>query len=377
MENAFVQKMEKLKESLMAVQPTVETPAEGTTEKSYVAPSANNTILNQKFGKLLIDEGNAFADLIVDNSQLLKMVNVDKVRAMKSTINVYEANAKLVQVESGVDPFATVGNLASYYNLGYDVVLQSVQLVARIDKETLMAMETEPDWSTRVSNQIAKVHGNELFKLAMFATPASGADVDVLNGYNDGKLAPYTGSFSGWMQTLKKGYTTTKDGSSATCTVGGYVDTYDSDASKYKTINTVLEELVATYPEDYNNPSEVKIMMSMADFFKYKISVAKADSTTEKYESGKIYDFFGYEIVPVPYLKAIDKEVTVSAAPYYPGMVIMGRPKDLVLKMNISEISENSEYYPKLRTYDTIYDTPLAMGVIVQRFAVAYRSRES
>lgn len=375
MENKFVERMEDLKKSFIQAG-VIEDVAEDVA-KAYSVPSANNTILNQKFGRLLIDEGMGYVDLVVDNNKNLQLVTVDRVNAMKSSINVIDASVKLVQVESGVDPFATAGNLSSYYNLGYDVVLQSVQLCSRIDKETLQAMGQEPDWSNRVSAQIAKGFGNEYFKMCMFATPASNADADIEKGYNyvsgSAKSKPYIGAFSGWLQTLKKGYTTTKDGSSVTCAVGGKVSTYDTDNSKFKDILTVLEELVLSYPDDYNDPSEVKIIMSEKDFLRYRIAIGKANASTDKTENGNVKYYQGYEIITMPYLKGFADVVTVSATDYYPGMIIMGRPSDMVLKINVKEIEENGSYDYKLRTYDTMYDVAVVMGVIVQRFAIAYK----
>ena len=108
---------------------------------AYVPPTSNYNILDQNFGRgLNIDEGNTFVDLVVGQSELLNMVNIDRVSTLKSIVNVYEGDGMLVQVNEGEDPFTASGNMASYGNIGYDVVLESMQFLYRISKSTLHSM---------------------------------------------------------------------------------------------------------------------------------------------------------------------------------------------------------------------------------------------
>lgn len=383
--NKFTERMEKLEKALVQANIIDVPELEGTQKdaegvaKAYVAPDANYAILNQKFGRLLIDEGKAFVDLVVDNSQALQLIFVDPVEAMKSSINAYDIEVTLSQTAEGEDPFATASNIAKAFNLGYDVVLQSIQLPSRVTSEQLRSMAMDGNFAQNYSNRVSKAFGNELYKMAMFASPASNADLDLDKGYNyvgnTAKGHPYRESFAGILHTIKKGYTSTKDGGSVTCTVGGKINTYDTANSKFKPILQVLEELVQVYPEDFNDSSEVKIMMSNADFLRYRIAIGKINSSTDKMESGNVKDYAGYEIIAMPYWKSIDKAVSVSSTDYYPGMVVMGRPKDMVLKINVAEIQENSQYEYKLRTYDALYNVSCVPGAIVQRMAIAHYYR--
>ncbi len=347
-------------------------------EKSYTKPSANHAILNQQFGRGLdIDEGQAFADLVVNQSGFLQEVFVDNVDTLKSTINIYEGNGALSQTPNGTDPFATSGNLASFYNLGYDVNLETMQFLYRIIKEQLLAIMKKEGWSQSVNERMFKVFSNELLKLALFGVPASGADDDISKGYNyvgnTPMGAPRIG-VRGWLDTIKKGYTYVKDGATLTAAAGGVVNTYDTSTSKYKAIDVILTEMAKAYPSEFADP-DVKIFCSSSDFIEYKAILASKNATVDRFEAGDINGVLGTKLVPVPFLKSTSTEVTVSGDPYYPGIVLMGRAKDLVIKQNIAGISMDSIYDPKLRTYDTIYDVPLAFGAIIQRFVIAYRVR--
>lgn len=346
--------------------------------KSYTPPLSNNDILNQKFGRGLdIDEGTTMVDLVVDQSHFLQSVYVDRVTTMKSTVNVYDGNGALTQTPNGDDPFATAGNLASFRNLGYDVSLETTQFLYRIFKEQLLAIQKEAEWETRVNEQMGKVFANLLVKQAMFGVPSTGGDTDIEHGYNYvGTVAmgaPRIG-LRGWLDLLKRGYTYKQDGATKTATVGAVVNTYDTVKSEFKAINTILEEIVKSYPAEFDG-EDVCIMLSRADFIDFAFYVAGRDASTAKYETGKVYEIGGYRLMIVPFLQPASKVVTISGSDYYPGFVMMGREKDLIIKMNVAGLDIDSTYYPKLRTLDTIYDIPIAFGAIIQRFCIAYRVR--
>jgi len=349
-------------------------------QKSYVVPSSNADLLNQAYGRGLdLDEGNAVVDLIVNQSAMLQEVFVDPVSTLRSSINVWDGDGGLSQAEEGHDPFATVGNIATSYNKGYDVTLEPVQFLHRINKTTLLGLMNSEGWENEVSARMFRLYSNLLLKLALFGSPASGGDPDIEKGYNyvgnNAMSRPRIG-VRGWLDTLKKGYTYKKEvnGSTTTvtATVGAVVNTYDTSASKFKSIQAVLEEMVRAYPAEHDG-EDVVIMLSKADFLDFAFYVAGKDASTSKYESGQVYAIGGYKLMIIPFLQSISKTVTVSAVEYYPGMVLMGRTKDLVLKINNKFIDMNSDYYPKLRTRDTIYDIPVAFGAIIQRFVIAYR----
>ncbi len=344
-------------------------------QKSYVVPSSNADLLNQAYGRGLdLDEGNAVVDLIVNQSAMLQQVFVDPVSTLRSSINVWDGDGGLSQTEEGVDPFASA-TIGSSYNKGYDVTLEPVQFLHRINKTTLLGLMNSEGWEDEVSARMFRLYSNLMLKLALFGSPASGGDADIEKGYN------YVGNTAmgrprigvrGWLDTLKKGYTYKKDGSTVTATVGAVVNTYDTSASKFKSIQAVLEEMVRAYPAEHDG-EDIVIMLSKADFLDFAFYVAGKDASTSKYESGQVYAIGGYKLMIIPFLQSISKTVTVSAVEYYPGMVLMGRVKDLVLKINNKFIDMNSDYYPKLRTRDTIYDIPVAFGAIIQRFVIAYR----
>jgi len=358
---------------------------DNSVEKAaYVPPTTNYNILDQNFGRgLNIDEGNTFVDLVVGQSELLNMVNIDRVSTLKSTVNVYEGDGMLVQVNEGEDPFAASGNMASYGNIGYDVVLESMQFLYRIPKSVLHSMKNAVDWRNDVNSRMSRLFSNMLIKQAMFGSPGSGADADIQYGYN------YTGTalmgrprngVRGWLDYLKKGYTYSKGGNSYTATVGGVATTISSGNGSsvvFKSITDIVEDLVKVYPAEHDG-EDVVIMMSKADFLDFMFSVAKKDASTMKYETGRVYSVAGYNIMILPFLHHVRKTITAKPAggsetTYYPGMVLMGRPKDLIIKMNTAGINFDSEYYAKLRTYDSIYDVPLAFPVIPQRFAIAHK----
>ncbi len=350
-----------------------------TVEKAaYVPPTANYNILDQNFGRgLNIDEGNTFVDLVVGQSELLNMVNIDRVSTLKSTVNVYEGDGMLVQVNEGEDPFTAPGNMASYGNIGYDVVLESMQFLYRISKSTLHSMMNAANWRNDVNNRMATLFSNLLIKQAMFGSPASGADLTIKYGYNyvDGEFMgrPRVG-VRGWLDYLKNGYKYLKGGVEKTAVVGGVANIMGEN-SKIKSIEAIVEDLVKVYPSEHDG-EDVVIMMSKADFIDFMFSVAKKDASTEKYESGRVYSVAGYKIMQLPFLHHVNKKITVSInstpTDFYPGMVLMGRPKDLIIKMNTAGVNFDSAYYAKIRTHDSIYDVPLAFPVIPQRFAIAY-----
>lgn len=347
-------------------------------QKSYTPPSSNYDLLNQVYGRGLdLDEGMAVVDLVVNQSALLGEVFVDQVQTLSSAINVYDGDGSLSQTEEGADPFATADNIADNYNKGYNVTLEPIQFLYRIPKTTLLGLMKSSDWETRVGERMFKTYSNLLLKQALFGTPVTGGDTDIEHGYNYVGATPMGRpriGVRGWLDTLKKGYVYKKDGSDVTATVGGVVNTYDTDASKFKSIQEVLEEMIKAYPAEHDG-EDIVIMLSKADFLDFAFYVAGKDASTNKYESGQVYAIGGYKLMIIPFLQSISKIVTISATPYYPGMVLMGRPKDLIIKVNNQFIDMNSEYYSKLRTRDTIYDIPLAFGAIIQRFVIAYRVR--
>ncbi|MCK9482260.1 MAG: hypothetical protein M0R38_10935 [Bacteroidia bacterium] len=349
-------------------------------QKDYTTPAADMNILDQNATRQLdIDAGNTMVDLVVNQSSFLNEVFVDRISTMRSVVNVYDGNGMLVQAEEGVDPFTTAGNLANFNNIGYDVNLEPMLFLYRINRTQLQAIENSANWMVDINRRMGNVFSNLLLKQALFGTPASGGDTDIEYGYNHTGTAlmgrPRIG-VRGWLDYLKNGYTYKAPGT-GTDTIalpGGFVETWDADKSAFKPINTVLEDLTKAYPAEHDG-EDVVFMMSRADFLDFMYYVAGNDASTAKYESGKVYSIAGYKIMILPFLHNYKKTVTVGLTDYYPGMILMGRPKDLIIKINYRYIDYSREYSSKLRTLDSIYNVSLAFPVIVQRFAVAYKNR--
>jgi len=349
-------------------------------QKDYTTPAADRNILDQNATRQLdIDAGNTMVDLVVNQSSFLNEVFIDRISTMRSVVNVYDGNGMLVQAEEGVDPFTTAGNLANFNNIGYDVNLEPMLFLYRINRTHLQAIENSANWMVDTNRRMGNVFSNLLLKQALFGTPASSGDTDIEYGYN------YTGTalmgrprigVRGWLDYLKKGYTYKAPGTGADTIAlpGGFVETWDATKSEFKPINTVLEDLTKAYPAEHDG-EDVVFMMSRADFLDFMYYVAGNDASTAKYESGKVYSIAGYKIMILPFLHNYKKTVTVSSTNYYPGMILMGRPKDLIIKINNTYIDYSREYSSKLRTLDSIYNVSLAFPVIVQRFAVAYKKR--
>lgn len=354
-------------------------------QKTYTAPAADYNILDQSATRQLdIDAGNTVVDLVINQSGFMNEVFVDRISTMRSTVDVYDGNGMLVQAAEGEDPFNTAGNLANFHNIGYDVNLEPMLFLYRINRTQLQAIESSANWVVDTNKRMGNVFSNLLLKQALFGTPSSGGDVDLNYGYNHTGTAlmgrPRIG-VRGWLDYLKKGYTYNLPGTDtpATALPGGFVETWDSTKSEYKPINTVLEELTKAYPAEHDG-EDVVFMMSRADFLDFMYYVAGNDASTAKYESGKVYSIAGYKIMILPFLHNYKKTVTAtptdgSPTNYYPGMVLMGRTKDLIIKINNKDIDYSREYSSKLRTLDSIYNVSLAFPVVVQRFAVAYRAR--
>lgn len=344
-------------------------------QKDYVAPNLNNDILNQRHGRLLIDKGAGYLDLVVSQSEFLSKIDFQKVDASDCDITVYDNEAKIIQVANGVNPFDTDANLSTYFELGYNLVLQSMQLCYKITDEQMRSMQQIKGWTNILSSQMSKAFSNELMKVALTATPSSGDDT-LKNGYNwitgsTYKGKPYIG-MTGLLYHMKHGYTYDKDGSPVTVTPASTKNAYDISGSKFKSLMNLMDEMLIDYPSEFMVESEVKYFMSIADKIKYRIerrNLNEFNGTTS--EKAIADNHSGIEIVAVPFLKSLQTKVTVSGTDYYPGMMWLGRWNDLKIRANMAMVTEKYHHDVMKREYQMMYETQMNFGTIPQRIVVA------
>ena len=352
---------------------------EGEATKSYTPPASNYEILNQRHGRLLIDEGAGYLDLVVDQSMFLKMVDFRKVMGDKASIPINDLEAHATQVEDGVDPFDTAGNLSTYKEIGYDLTLETVKLCHRVKEEQIRAMMRVAGWTQTLSTQIAKASANEMLKIALCSTPSSG-DNDLKAGYNYNfvtsayKASPYIG-MKGWLFWLKHGYTYDKDGSSVPVSPAHVVDTYVDGA--FLSIIEILDALLLDFPTEYLVAEELRYFMSYQDKIKYRQERRKLyEFGQTNTETGDAEHHMGIKIETISFLKSYNSKVTISAVDYYPGMIWLGYIKDLKIRANMEMVEERFRYDTMKCVLDTMYITQFNFGTIPQRTAVAYKDAQ-
>ncbi len=362
--------LEKAVESFATPQTTV---VEGV-EKSYTAPASNYTITNQNIGGVLPpDVARLFFTTVVSQNEFLKGIRKVETNAMLKQIDVNNMSGSLVQVPEGTDPSS--GDFAVAGNEGFNAYLQSVQFFYKITFEEMATYAQNPNYKSERLADMMTEFSNQLTELALTGS-ASGANLDIkayswITGTTF-RGAPYIG-LQGILEFIDNGYSITKrssDGSAKTISVGGRVSTYDTTASKFKSVSATIKELIKAYPRKYRG-TDVVIFLSDNDLLDLQIEMAESTTELVYQKELNIYKYLGYTLVPIRQLASINEVVTVSNVDYYPGMILMGRMKDMIMIQNTVNMTYGEQLDVLKRQYAYVNDAKIAFCAIPQRFAIA------
>ena len=227
---------------------------------------------------------------------------------------------------------------------------------------------------------MATEFANQLTDLALTGVSTSSSNLDIKSySWISGTTfrgQPYIG-LQGILEHIDNGYTYLESGSTKTASVGGRVPTYDTGGSRFKTIDVVIKELIKAFPRKYKT-ADVKIFLSDNDFLDLQVLLAEAgvgnNNNLVRVENLDIYKYLGYELVPVRQFASIADTVTVSAVPYYPGLVLMGREKDMMMIQNVTTATFGEEVKVLDRCYNHVTDVKVGFCTIPQRMAIALLS---
>jgi len=344
--------------------------------KSYTEPKDNYTLTNQNIGGVLPeDDARLFFTTIVKQSDFLNRIRKVQTNALVKDIDINNLTGKLVQVPEGTDPAS--GDFASTNNMGFKVYLQSVQFFYQLTFEELASYAKDPMYKQEKMADMSNEFANQLTDLALTGCDTSTSNLDIkayswISGTTF-RSQPYIG-LQGILEHIDNGYTYTESGSTKTASVGGRVSTYDTDNSKFKTIDVVIKELIKAYPKKYKDNS-VKIFLSDNDFLDLQVLLAEAgvgnNNNLVRVENLDIYKYLGYELVPIRQLASIADTVTVATVPYYPGAVLMGREKDMMMIQNITTASYGETLDVMQRCYKHVTDVKVGFCAVPQRMAIA------
>lgn len=156
-------------------------------------------------GVLRPEAANKFIDLVIEQSNFLKMITVERTRKIKKDINVLDiANRVLVRVPEGSEP--TDAQKAGIINKGKTLSCLPVQLFETVLFSTIDDNQDNPNFEDGLVSMFAKKFANELEDLAFNGIGEDGSNFLNLNKGFVALAKEYTNTKKVDVGTLSSGY---------------------------------------------------------------------------------------------------------------------------------------------------------------------------
>ncbi|MDO5562521.1 MAG: hypothetical protein Q4F74_02810 [Synergistaceae bacterium] len=230
-------------------------------------------------GTLRPEQATRVIDLLVDGSDILKRVTVERSRKLKKEVDVFSIGTKvLTRVPQGQDPTEFV----SQSNVGPTLDMKSHQLFGRVLFDALRDNKDDPRYESKVLNEWIKVWARDITRLAFTGTHDDYDITDVTK-----KIFEHLNI--GWPALLKA------SASSHKVDIADYTSNGVVDRIAY------LGACVRALPDEYRS-EDCKILMPSSDHLEYQDQIGEQNGGVFVLVTGGVKQRLSYEILPQRYM---------------------------------------------------------------------------
>lgn len=231
-------------------------------------------------GVLRPQQATRVIDLIVDSSDILKLVTVERCAKLSKEIDVLGVEGKiLTRIPQGVDP----ENFTEVRNTGPTIEMKAHQLYGRILFDALRDNKDDPQYEAKVLKEWSKAWGRDVTRLAF-----TGTHDDYIAG--DATKGLFERLNAGWPAILKGASTAHKIDKAGYAGTGGVLDYIE-----------YFDAIVAALPDEYKS-EECRLIISKTDHERYIRQIGQVDGGLAYMVKGGVSQFLGYEIVANQYM---------------------------------------------------------------------------
>jgi hypothetical protein len=271
-------------------------------------------------------------DLVVEQSDFLKKIRLEKCRKLKTPLPIINMSGKsLTRVAEGTEATEDNATFAKSSNEGKTLDLANVDLFYDLLFSVIDNNHDEKTLIPMIEKQIAKVFANDLLDLG-----TNGVSDTYNRTYNatTNPVPMYTLA-KGWSKLLKESTRTNKVNSTG-------------DANLLVT----MEKTLNAHPNDYKTP-QCKYIMSPSNLEKYNVLMGANDSSAGIYLQGNAKTYLGYGIEVNPYMT--DDELW------------FGDPEDLVMAIGTDDTQKSMESKPRKKCIEYTYTLPVDYAIARDR----------